>query len=58
MEQLFETLCLAADGAYIIDDRQRIIFWNESAATLLGYDADEVIGRQCYQIFGGRDDQG
>jgi PAS domain S-box-containing protein len=58
MESLLEALKHAADGAYVIDEQQRIVFWNKAAETMLGYNADEVIGRNCYQIFAGRDEAG
>jgi PAS domain S-box-containing protein len=58
MEEVLEILRHTADGAYIIDDQQRIIFWNESAETLLGYTAEEVMGRLCYEVFAGRDERG
>ncbi len=55
---LFQLLAQAADGAFIIDDAQRIIFWNQAAQDILGYTADEVMGRPCYEILGGCDDRG
>jgi PAS domain S-box-containing protein len=44
----------AADGAFAIDQAQRIILWNQPAERLLGYRADEVLGKPCYEIFRGR----
>jgi PAS domain S-box-containing protein len=58
MENLLEALKHTADGAYIIDAQQRIIFWNKAAEALLGFTAQEVLGRPCYQIIGGRDETG
>ncbi|MBW7882561.1 MAG: PAS domain-containing protein [Caldilineaceae bacterium] len=55
---LQELLHQAADGAYIVDDDQRIAAWNEAAEKILGFTAKEVIGRQCYQVIGGRTDGG
>ena len=43
-----------SDGAYIVNDSQRIIAWNSAAERLLGFQAREVIGVSCYQILGGR----
>lgn len=58
MENLLEALKHTADGAYVIDAQQRIVFWNKAAEALLGFSADEVIGRSCYQIFASRDEAG
>jgi len=55
---LFELLAQTADGAFIIDNEQRIIYWNQAAQDILGYTADDVVGQFCYQILGGCDDRG
>jgi PAS domain S-box-containing protein len=58
MKKLFESLSRTDDGAFIIDGRNRIIFWNQAAVELLGFTAEEVIGLQCYEVLGGLDEQG
>jgi PAS domain S-box-containing protein len=58
MERLFHSLFRTSDGAFVIDRDYRIIFWNRAAEQLLGFTAGEVLGRQCYEILGGRDEQG
>lgn len=58
MKRLFHSLSRTSDGAFIIDGRHRIIFWNQAAEKILGYTAEEVAGLQCYEILGGRDEQG
>jgi len=55
---LFQALANAADGAFGIDQNQRIIYWNEAAQNMLGYAADEVMGQVCFKILGGHDDRG
>jgi PAS domain S-box-containing protein len=57
MKRLSRSLSKTSDGAFVIDDRHRIIFWNQAAEELLGYTAQDVIGRPCYEIMGGRDEQ-
>lgn len=57
MDSLFETLANAADGAFVIDEDQRIVFWNQAAQDILGYRPDEAIGQSCYDILKGRDDK-
>lgn len=56
MESLFRALENAADGAYVIDANQRVVYWNSAAERMLGYAADEVMGRSCYEIIRGRND--
>lgn len=58
MKQLFQSLSRTEDGAFVVDARHRIVFWNQAAEAILGYTAEEVSGLQCYEILGGRDEQG
>ena len=51
---IFET----ADAALAVDRQQRIVFWNAGAETLLGFQADEVLGRYCHEILEGRGEGG
>jgi PAS domain S-box-containing protein len=53
MDAVFAVLSRTADGVYAVDWEQRIVFWNAAAEGLLGYRADEVIGRSCHKIFAG-----
>ena len=53
---LQELVNRSADGAYIVNEGQRIIAWNEAAERILGFRAKDVIGMPCYQILGGRSD--
>jgi PAS domain S-box-containing protein len=58
MRPLFQALTHTSDGAFIMNEKNQIIFWNQAAETLLGYTAEEVAGMLCYEILGGRDEQG
>ena len=58
MKQFFQSLFRTEDGAFIIDGQQRIIFLNPAAEKLLGYTTEQAVGRPCYEILGGRDEQG
>jgi PAS domain S-box-containing protein len=58
MDALFQALDIAADGAYVIDEDQRIVYWNQAAEEILGYTSEEVLGQVCYEIIGGLDDKG
>lgn len=41
LNQLFE-------GVYKVDAQRKIMYWNEGAKNITGYDAIEVIGKHCY----------
>lgn len=56
MESLFDALNRSADGAYVIDGDQRIVYWNAAAERMLGYRSEEVVGRSCHEVLQGRDD--
>lgn len=43
-----ELLNLLADGAYITDADRRIVFWNDAAARITGWLAEDVVGRTCF----------
>jgi PAS domain S-box-containing protein len=53
MDEVLAVLSHTADGVYAVDQAQRIVFWNNAAERLLGYRADEVMGRPCHEIFDG-----
>ena len=55
---LRELLDRSADGAYVVDQDQRIVAWNEAAEELLGFEARDVLGSPCYHILGGHTDGG
>ena len=54
MAKVLETLSQTTVGVYAVDQAQRIVFWNAAAERILGYQAEEVRGRACYEIFRGR----
>jgi len=46
-----------AEGFFAVDCDQRIVHWNEAAEQMLGYSAEDVLGKHCHEVFGGRDAQ-
>ncbi len=46
-----------ADGVFCVDSDQRIVHWSEKAEEMLGHSARDVLGKQCYDVLGGRDSQ-
>lgn len=57
MESLFQALDHSADGAFVIDDNQRIVYWNAAAQAILGYTREDVLGRLCAGVLRGRTEQ-
>ncbi|MBQ11670.1 MAG: hypothetical protein CMJ45_08995 [Planctomyces sp.] len=47
-----------ADGVFTVDEKQRIVFWNQGAEDVLGYTSAEVIGRNCAEVIQGVDEDG
>ena len=45
MSRLFEALRDAADGAFVIDEELRILFWNKAAEAILGFGSCTVTMR-------------
>jgi len=58
VSRLFEALKDSADGAFVIDEDSRILFWNESAEAILGFEGDDVVGQFCYHLLNGSDEGG
>jgi len=56
LSRLFEALRDAADGAFVIDENLRIVFWNKTAEAILGYGSENVNGLFCYQLLHGFDE--
>ena len=42
----------AEDGVFALDQAEKVVFWNAAAERITGYQADEVLGWFCYEIFG------
>ena len=58
MEKAFDFLGKTGDGAIVVDSGQRIVLWNGAARRMLGFDPEDVIGRFCYEVLGGTDEEG
>ena len=43
------------DGVFIVDQSQRIVEWGPSAEQMLGHRSEDVVGKPCYEVIGGRD---
>jgi PAS domain S-box-containing protein len=57
VNELFEALTGAADGAFAVDEELQIHFWNKAAEEILGFGNRDVVGQLCYQILQGYDEE-
>ena len=48
----------AADGVLVVDGTDRIIYWNDSATEILGYERSEVVGKRCFEVLKGMGERG
>jgi len=53
MEQWLTLFNHSGDGVFAVDDAQRIVYWNATAEELLGYSAEQVLGRPCHRLLCG-----
>lgn len=53
--ELLDLLAAGDPPAFATDSRERVVFWNRGAATVLGRRSEEALGRRCYEILCGRD---
>jgi PAS domain S-box-containing protein len=56
--QILEMICQSADGVVAVDADDHIIAWNQHAEQILGFKADEVLGRSCHEVLQGIDRYG
>ncbi|MEW6544715.1 MAG: PAS and helix-turn-helix domain-containing protein [Nitrospirota bacterium] len=54
MKQVLSMLAGAADGAMLVDEQGRVVFWNRAAERMLGFRAEAVLGRPCHDVFRGQ----
>jgi len=53
--ELLDLLAAGDPAAFATDSRERVVFWNRGATTLLGRRREEALGRHCYEVVCGRD---
>lgn len=53
--ELLDLLAAGDPPAFATDSRERVVFWNRGAATVLGRRSEKTLGRHCFEVLGGRD---
>lgn len=57
-EDILDIFINIADGVFVVDSENKIIFWNRAAQKILGFSRKEVVGRNCHDVIAGRDRTG
>ena len=58
MDRLIAMLARTADGVMLMDQNRKVVLWNRAAERLLGFRADEILGRPCYEVMRGKTPDG
>jgi PAS domain S-box-containing protein len=57
-DALDQALARAGDGVFAAGPEGRVLMWNRAAEKILGWNAREILGRPCCDVFVGVDDRG
>lgn len=52
MSQFEQLLLQMEDGAFAVDARRRVVFWNPACERLLGVSARAALGQPCFEVVG------
>lgn len=58
VHDIAELVAGTGDPAFAVDGEHTIVAWNHAAEEFFGYRAEDVVGRGCAPIVGGRNEQG
>ncbi len=56
--EALDRIARSGEAVFAIDPSDRIILWNKRCEELLGQPARAVLGKRCYDVMGGRDENG
>ncbi|HEY1252688.1 MAG TPA: LuxR C-terminal-related transcriptional regulator [Thermoanaerobaculia bacterium] len=57
-DEALDRIARSGDAVFAIDSSDRIILWNRKCEEMLGRPARAVLGKRCYDVIGGRDENG
>jgi PAS domain S-box-containing protein len=58
VREAIDLLSKSGEAAFAIDSTDRIVYWNKECEKLLGFEAQKVLGKHCFDVMGGRDENG
>jgi DNA-binding CsgD family transcriptional regulator len=56
--EALDRIARSGEAVFAIDSADRVILWNKKCEDLLGKPARSVLGKRCYDVIGGRDENG
>ncbi len=56
--ETIDLLSKSRQAAFGIDSTEHLVYWNLPCETLLGYPAQKVLGKHCFDVIAGRDENG
>jgi len=56
--ETLDRIARSGEAVFAIDSSDRIILWNKKCEEMLGRPARSVLGKRCYDVIGGRDENG
>jgi DNA-binding CsgD family transcriptional regulator len=56
--EALDRIARSGEAVFAIDSADRVILWNKKCEELLGRSAHAVLGKRCYDVIGGRDENG
>ena len=54
MDNTLDILAHTGDAVCAVNDQQRVVYWNETAAKMLGIAAEEANGQLCWKLMKGK----
>ena len=57
-DEALDRIARSGEAVFAIDSSDRIILWNRKCEELLGRPARSVLGKKCYDVMAGRDENG
>jgi PAS domain S-box-containing protein len=58
VREALDVMTQRGEAVFAIDNTDRIVFWNEKCEKILGHPAQKVLGKYCFDVVGGRDENG
>lgn len=56
--EALDRIARSGEAVFAIDSSDRIVLWNKKCEEMLGRPARAVLGKRCYDVIGGRDENG
>ena len=58
VHEAIDLLSRSGQAAFAIDSGDRIVYWNRGCEEIFGFEARKVLGKHCFDVMAGRDENG